>query len=98
MNFQITPQRVALICLILAVGLDCYLFAESRNDPALRIAALVSGTNLVAALAAIASTMLTGKDLTHPEPAPPGTTSTSTVQVTQTTPPTPPATPIPGQK
>ena len=84
---QITPQRVALVCLIMAVGLDCYLFAESRNDPALRIAALVSGTNLVAALAAIASTMLTGKDLMHPEPVPPGTTST--VQVTQTTPATP---------
>jgi hypothetical protein len=63
-----------------------FLFAESRGDPALRIAALVAGTGLVASLVAIASTMLTGKDVTKPrDPAdlPPNTTTvdTSSVQV-----------------
>ena len=55
---------IALFTLANAVLLTVFLFAESRNDPSLRIAALVSGTNLVAGLAAIASTILTGKDLT----------------------------------
>lgn len=55
---------IAMVCLILSVGLMAYLFGESRADPSLRIAALVAGTGLVASLAAIASTILTGKDLT----------------------------------
>lgn len=61
-----TPSSnlIALVCLLLATGLMGYLFGESRMDPSLRIAALVAGTGLVSALAAIASTMLTGKDLT----------------------------------
>lgn len=76
---------IALIILISSAALMVYLFAGSRNDPSLRIAALVAGTNLVAAFAAIASTILTGKDLTKPPPAdlPPNTTTvdTSTVRV-----------------
>ena len=47
---------IALACLLCAVGLMALLFGESRNDPSLRIAALVAGTGLVSALAAIAST------------------------------------------
>lgn len=64
----------------MAVALMAYLFAESRNDPSLRIAALVAGTGLVSALAAIASTILTGKDLTKHDPndLPPNTTTTDT--------------------
>lgn len=83
---SITPNTIAIVTLIMAVGLMVFLFAESRGDPALRIAALVAGTGLVSALAAIASTILTGKDLTKPhDPAdlPPNTTTidTSTVKV-----------------
>lgn len=91
---SITPNTIAIVTLVMAVGLMVFLFAESRGDPALRIAALVAGTGLVSALAAIASTILTGKDLTKPhDPAdlPPNTTTvdTSTVKVD----PTPPAEP-----
>lgn len=59
-------NTIALIALLVSVVLMAYLFAESRNDPSLRIAALVSGTSLVASLASIASTILTGKDVTKP--------------------------------
>ena len=62
---------IALVALIIATGLMVFLFAESRGDPSLRIAALVAGTGLVSTLAAIASTILTGKDLTKPPDAPP---------------------------
>lgn len=77
---------IALLALLFAVALMVYLFAGSRGDPSLRIAALVAGTGLVSALAAIASTILTGKDLTkHQDPSdiPPNTTTidTSTVRV-----------------
>ena len=95
---SITPNTIAIVTLVMAVGLMVFLFAESRGDPALRIAALVAGTGLVSALAAIASTILTGKDLTKPphDPAdmPPNTTTidTSTVKVGPQA-PTPPAEP-----
>lgn len=86
-----TPANgtIALICLILAVGLMVFLFAESRSDPSLRIAALVAGTGLVSALGAIASTMLTGKDVTKPDASelPPGTVATSATQQTVQVPP-----------
>ncbi len=75
-----TTNTIALLTLIGAIGLMVYLFAGSRNDPSLRIAALVAGTGLVSALAAIASTILTGKDLTKPQDLPPGSSS-STSQV-----------------
>ena len=55
---------IALICLLGSIALMIYLFGESRGDASLRIAALVAGTGLVSTLAAIASTILTGKDLT----------------------------------
>jgi hypothetical protein len=94
-----TPNinTIALIILIGSIGLMVYLFAGSRNDPSLRIAALVAGTGLVSALAAIASTILTGKDLTKPPAAdmPPNSTATqtSTVQVGPQAPPNPPLVP-----
>ena len=62
---------IALISLIAAVILMAFLFVGSRNDPSLRIAALVAGTGLVSSLAAIASTILTGKDVTKPSDLPP---------------------------
>lgn len=57
------PNAIAFLLLLSSVGLMIYLFAASRHDPSLRIAALVSGTGLVSALSSIASTMLTGKDV-----------------------------------
>lgn len=58
-----------------------FLFAESRSDPSLRIAALVAGTGLVSTLAAISSTILTGKDLTKPSDLPPNASMSSTTTV-----------------
>jgi hypothetical protein len=89
---KITNTGVAIICLIGAIGLMAYLFGESRNDPSLRIAALVAGTGLVASLASVASTILTGKDVTHRDPAdlPPGSTATDTSSTTVKIPPTTP--------
>jgi len=68
-----TPSNniIALCCLLLASALMVYLFGESRADPSLRIAALVAGTGLVASLGAIASTILTGKDVTKHDPSDP---------------------------
>lgn len=90
MTLDPKQNTVAAICLLLATGLMVYLFAASRTDPSLRIAALVAGTGLVASLGSIASTLLTGKDVTKPEPPPTG----GTVETTQSTkinvPPTPP--------
>jgi hypothetical protein len=85
-------NTIALVILLVSVALMAYLFAESRNDPSLRIAALVAGTGLVSSLAAIASTILTGKDLTkqrEPSDFPPNTTTvdTSTVNVGSATSP-----------
>ncbi len=83
-----TPSinAIALLVLICATALMVFLFAESRNDPSLRIAALVAGTGLVSSLAAIGSTILTGKDVTKqhdPAELPPNTTTidTSTIKV-----------------
>ncbi|MGA7857374.1 MAG: hypothetical protein WCA11_05590 [Terracidiphilus sp.] len=59
-----TNNTVAVLCIISSVALMVFLFSESRADANLRIAALVSGTGLVASLIAIASTLLTGKDVT----------------------------------
>ena len=76
-----TSNGIALFALAAAVALMVFLFADSRNDPSLRIAALVAGTGLVASLAAIASTILTGKDVTKPrdpQDLPPNTTTTDT--------------------
>ena len=88
---------IALLTLFAAVGLMVFLFSGSRNDPSLRIAALVAGTGLVSALAAIASTILTGKDLTKRDPAdlPPNSSTTDTTTVTRVEPPANPTDPQP---
>ena len=68
---------VVLVMVICCVGLTVYVFAASRADPGLRMAALVAATGISSALMATASTLLTGKDLTrHPDPAdlPPNST------------------------
>jgi hypothetical protein len=95
-----STNTIALVCLLISVVLMAFLFGESRNDPSLRIAALVAGTGLVASLASIASTILTGKDVTKqrdPADMPPNSTvtDTSTVKVGPVDPlatPTSPAT------
>lgn len=99
---KLSTNTIALLALFFAVALMVYLFAGSRNDPSLRIAALVAGTGLVSSLAAIASTILTGKDVTKPrDPGdlPPNTTTTdtSTINVGPIAPTTPgePAQPQP---
>lgn len=90
----ISSNWVAVFCISCCVGLTVFIFSASRADSGLRMAALVSSTSIAAALIAIASTMLTGKDVTHPPPPdlPPnssGTLRTTTEQTIQT-----PATPV----
>lgn len=72
-------KQIILVCITFGSAISAYIFAASRNDPGLRMAALVSSSNLATALVAIASTMLTGKDLTKrdPEDLPPGTLQTT---------------------
>lgn len=85
-----TNNTVAIAAMTIGAGLDIYVFAASRNDPGLRMAALVAATSAGAALLAIASTLLIGKDVTKPDPAdlPPGSVSTqnNTLQVPPITP------------
>lgn len=78
---------IALACILMGTSLVIFIFAESRNDPGLRMAALVAATSSVSTLLAIASTMLTGKDLTkrEPEDLPPGSISAQS-SVVQTPP------------
>jgi hypothetical protein len=76
MSSKPSNNLIALACIVFCVGLTVFIFAESRTDPGLRMAALVSSTSVAAALIAIASTMLTGKDVTKspdPNDVPPGT-------------------------
>lgn len=79
---EMKPNTIALILLVLATVFMSGLFIGSRTDPSLRIAALVSGTGLVSALAAIASTILTGKDLTKTGADLPPGSSVNTAQQT----------------
>lgn len=78
---------IALVCIVGCVALTVFIFSASRNDPGLRMAALVSSTSVAAALIAIASTLLVGRDVTKPDPndLPPGSVShTATVNDIQT--------------
>lgn len=80
------PNLISIICIVGAVGLSTYIFAASRNDPGLRMAALVSSTSIAAALMATASTMLVGKSFTgngktDPEDLPPGSAVTNSEKV-----------------
>jgi hypothetical protein len=85
---KITLNGIALAALLMAVVLMAYLFAASRTDPSLRIAALVAGTGLVASLASIASTLLTGKDVNAKQASdlPPNSSLSTTTTVNTTTP------------
>lgn len=81
-------NMIALIFGLLSTAVALYIFAMSRNDAGLRMAALVAATSTGAGLLAVCSTLLTGKDLTKPHDVndlPPNTTtvdtSTSTVKV-----------------
>lgn len=86
---------IAVICIVGCIGLTVFIFAESRLDPGLRMAALVSSTSVAAALIAIASTLLVGKDVTKSDPndLPPGSVASSSQTVQ-----TPPITEIPEVK
>lgn len=84
-------QFIGLCCILAGVGLAVYIFAASRNDPGLRMAALVCATGAVTTVLAIGSITFTGKDLAHPIPpdVPPGSaattsTTTTTAQTIQT--------------
>lgn len=91
------PITIGLILIIIAAVMVEMLFLESRQDASLRIAALTIVGTLVTGTLAIASTLMIGKDVTHPAPdVPPGssaTLSTTTSQTIQT--PASPATPLP---
>lgn len=81
---SLSNNVIAFVFGILAVSFTAYIFLASRNDPGLRMAALVSATGTAASLLAIASTLLTGKDVTqNGKDLPPGAT-----QITQIPPPT----------
>jgi hypothetical protein len=70
---------VIITAMALSSGITVLIFLESRNDPNLRVAALVGAFNIPVAFTAIASTLLTGKDLTQrhdPADLPPGSTQT----------------------
>jgi hypothetical protein len=70
---------VIITAMTLSSAITILIFLESRNDPNLRVAALVGAFNIPVAFTAIASTLLTGKDLTQrhdPSDLPPGSTQT----------------------
>lgn len=79
-------QLIAFVFGLVSVAFTAYIFLASRNDPGLRMAALVSATGTSASLLAIASTLLTGKDVTqkdngHPPATIPPVTPTDPTQV-----------------
>lgn len=75
-----TPSNnmIALLLGALSFAIAIYVFAMSRNDPGLRMAALVAATSTGAGLLAICSTLLTGKDVTKAADLPPNTTAVDT--------------------
>lgn len=82
----LSNNLIAFVFGIVSVAFTAYIFLASRNDPGLRMAALVSATSTASSLLAIASTLLTGKDLTQPtKDLPPGTTQVTQVPPTQST-------------
>lgn len=89
MNAKPTNNVIALVCIVVGAAMTLTIFFESRNDPGLRMAALVFASNISTAIVAISSLLLTGKDTTNkgkdPADLPPGAVSTdatsSTVQI-----------------
>ncbi len=84
---------IALIFGFMAFAVSLYVFAMSRNDPGLRMAALVAATSTGAGLLAVSSTLLTGKDVTKPSDLPPNSTATDTSTIKVGPDPTQPVTP-----
>ncbi len=82
MNLSRPASIIVGCCILGSVGITLYVFAASRLDPGLRMAALVAATNIASAMMATASTMLTGKDFSSskrdPENLPPGSVSQTT--------------------
>ena len=80
------PMTIGVLLILLAGILATLLFMASRGDPSLRIAALVCVTTLVTGLTAISSTLLIGKDITHPQELPPNSSlqQTTTLNVPST--------------
>lgn len=86
MNPKPTNNTIALVCIVVGAAMTLVIFFESRNDPGLRMAALVFASNISTAIVAISSLLLTGKDLTgkhDPADLPPGSVQvdTSTAQI-----------------
>lgn len=85
-----SQNTIAIVCIMCAVFVSVYTFAASRMDPGLRMAALVSMTNLAAALMATASTLLVGKTFgstkSDPSDLPPGSTTSNLTSETIQTP------------
>lgn len=88
-----TNNTIALVCIVVGAALTVFIFQESRNDPGLRMAALVFASNICTAIVAISSLLLTGKDLTakgktDPSDLPPGSvvTTSGAAEVVQTPP------------
>lgn len=92
MNSKPSNNMIAMVCIVVGAGLTVYIFGASRNDPGLRMAALVFASNICTAIVAISSLLLTGKDTTlkgtaDPSDLPPGSTVTSTTADVVQTPP-----------
>ena len=90
---NLKPITVGLWLIIIAGLIVEMLFFESRQDPSLRIAALTIVGTLVTGMLAIASTLMIGKDVTHPQDLPPNSSLQQTTTVKTNTPPDSPSTP-----
>lgn len=92
---NLKPVSVGLLLILIAALVVELLFWESRQDPSLRIAALTIVGTLVTGILAIASTLMIGKDVTHPQDLPPNSSMQQTTTVQTKTPPDPLPTPKP---
>lgn len=88
---NLKPVTIGLILIVFAGLIVEMLFWESRQDPSLRIAALTIVGTLVTGTLAIASTLMIGKDVTHPQDLPPNSSMQQTTTLQTKTPADPPA-------
>lgn len=84
-------NTIATVCIVLGAALTVFIFQESRNDPGLRMAALVFASNVATAIVAISSLLLTGKDTTGNKEVPAGGNQTDISMTTTQAPPVSPA-------
>jgi hypothetical protein len=84
---SLSNNVIAFVFGIAGAAFSAYIFLASRGDPGLRMAALVSATASAASLLTIASTLLTGKDVTthNGKDLPPGATQVTQVPPSATT-------------